>query len=187
MMVKVRSFSVVLRSSKPWRSWSTRNCLVASESDIQLIMDLLRYARIKSATLQIEHHSYLTQCLLVNFARENGIAVTAYSSFTNTSFLKLNMQIARNARPLLSHPVITPVSRMHDRTSAQVVLRWATQQGIAVILKSNSETRLLENLRVNDFGLEQNEIDGISALNRNLRFNNPLNVSRNYPRAVIVY
>ncbi|EEH11317.1 NAD(P)H-dependent D-xylose reductase [Histoplasma capsulatum G186AR] len=111
---------------------------------------------------------------IVNFARENGIAVTAYSSFANTSFLELNMQIARNVPLLLSHPIITPIARKHDRTSAQVVLRWATQRGIAIIPKSNSKTRLLGNLRVNDFGLEQNEIDGISAFNRNLRFHNPL-------------
>lgn len=122
----------------------------------------------------------------MNFARENGIAVTAYSSFANTSFLELNMQIARNVPLLLSHPIITPIARKHDRTSAQVVLRWATQRGIAIIPKSNSKTRLLGNLRVNDFGLEQNEIDGISAFNRNLRFHNPLKVSRNYPRAVEV-
>ena len=42
-----------------------------------LIMDLLRYAKIPPATLQIEHHPYLTQTGIVKHARENGIAVTA--------------------------------------------------------------------------------------------------------------
>ncbi|EGE83270.2 alcohol dehydrogenase [Blastomyces dermatitidis ATCC 18188] len=152
-----------------------------SNFNIQLIMDLLRYARIRPATLQIEHHPYLTQSLLVKFAQDDGITVTAYSSLANSSFFELGMQIAMEAPRLLSQSAITSIAQKHDRTAAQVVLRWATQRGIAVIPKSNSGTRLLENLRVNDFNLDQGEIDAISAFNRGLRFNDPLNVSRKYP------
>ena len=44
-----------------------------------LLMDLLRYARIRPATLQIEHHPYLVQKDLIKLAKQEGIAVTAYS------------------------------------------------------------------------------------------------------------
>jgi D-xylose reductase len=46
-----------------------------------LIMDLLRYARIRPALLQVEIHPYLTQESLVEFAHKEGINVTAYSSY----------------------------------------------------------------------------------------------------------
>lgn len=52
---------------------------------------------------------------------------------------------------------------------AQVLLRWATQRGIAVIPKSNNVRRLTENLKCNLFDLNDDEIAQISALNRNLR------------------
>ena len=52
---------------------------------------------------------------------------------------------------------------------AQVLLRWATQRGIAVIPKSNSLERLTENLKSDDFNLEESELKAISSLNINLR------------------
>ncbi|KAK2785663.1 NAD(P)H-dependent D-xylose reductase (XR) [Onygenales sp. PD_12] len=146
-----------------------------SNFNIQLIMDLLRYARIRPATLQIEHHPYLTQEQLVNFAQKEGITVTAYSSFANLGFVELDMQQAKDTPILISHEAVTSIATKHQKTPAQVLLRWATQRGIAVIPKSNSQHRLLENLQFNDFTLEESEIKSLSALNKGLRFNAPVN------------
>lgn len=143
----------------------------------QLLMDLLRYARIRPATLQIEHHPYLTQKTLVNYAQEEGIAVTAYSSFGPLSFIELEVKNAQKTPRLFDHAAITSLASKYNRTPAQVLLRWATQRGVAVIPKSNDPTRLAQNLQVTDFDLEAGEIESISALNQNLRFNDPLNVS----------
>jgi len=125
-----------------------------------LILDLLRYAKIRPATLQVEHHPYLVQPTLLKLAESEGIAVTAYSSFGPQSFIELEWQSAN-----------------HKRTPAQVLLRWATQRGLAVIPKSNNPARLQQNLEVTDFDLAKEEVDSISALDRNLRFNNPTDVS----------
>ena len=51
----------------------------------------------------------------------------------------------------------------------QVLLRWATQRGIAVIPKTNNDDRLRSNLGCTSFDLTEAEIEAISALNRNLR------------------
>lgn len=143
----------------------------------QLIMDLLRYAKIVPATLQIEHHPYLTQEGLVKLAQDHGIAVTAYSSFGPQSFLELDMQQAKDTPLLLEHPTIKSVADKHGKTPAQVLLRWATQRNVAVIPKSNNQSRLAQNLDVTSFDLNSNEIKDISGLDQNLRFNDPLNVS----------
>jgi len=143
----------------------------------QLIMDLLRYARIVPATLQIEHHPYLTQQGLVSFAQEEGMAVTAYSSFGPQSFIELKMQQAKDTPLLLDNETIKSIASKHGKTAAQVLLRWATQRGVAVIPKSNNQHRLAENLDVTSFELSKSELGQISGLNQNLRFNDPLNVS----------
>lgn len=143
----------------------------------QLLMDLLRYARVRPATLQIEHHPYLTQTRLVDYAQKQGLAVTAYSSFGPLSFLELDLKDAHGTTPLFEHDVIKGIAEKHGRTPAQVLLRWATQRNIAVIPKSNSPTRLAQNLQVNDFDLEAGEIESISALDKGLRFNDPIAVS----------
>jgi D-xylose reductase len=51
-----------------------------------------------------------------------------------------------------------------------VLLRWATQRGIAVIPKSNDQGRLVQNLAATDFDLSPQELAEISSLNRGLRF-----------------
>jgi len=138
-----------------------------------LILDLLRYANIRPATLQIEHHPYLVQPTLLKLAESEGIAVTAYSSFGPQSFIELEWQKAKDTPVLFEHPVVVKIAEKAKKTPAQVLLRWATQRGLAVIPKSNNPKRLQQNLEVTDFDLSQEELDSISGLDRHLRFNNP--------------
>ena len=138
-----------------------------------LILDLFRYARIIPATLQIEHHPYLTQQPLIDMCKEKGIHVTAYSSFGPQSFLELDMQHAKDVPLLFDNKAVKSIADKHGKTPAQVLLRWATQRGIAVIPKSNNQNRLAQNLDVCSFDLGDDEIKSISALDRGLRFNNP--------------
>ena len=141
----------------------------------QLILDLLRYAKIHPATLQVEHHPYLTQAGLVKFAQSHGIAITAYSSFGPQSFLELDMQRAKDTPLLMDNASIKEMAEKHRKTPAQVLLRWATQRHVAVIPKSNDQGRLAQNLDVTDWDLEESEMESISGLDRGLRFNDPMN------------
>lgn len=142
----------------------------------QLIMDVLRYAKIPPATLQIEHHPYLAQLGLVKYAQENGIVITAYSSFGPQSFIELNMQIAKDTPLLFDNPTIKSIAEKKGKTPAQILLRWATQRGVAVIPKSNNQGRLAQNLDVTSWNLDDSEVKEISELDKGLRFNDPLHV-----------
>ena len=144
-----------------------------------LILDLLRYCRIRPAVLQIEHHPYLVQPGLIRLAQSEGIAVTGYSSFGPASFVELDWKKAYDTLALFQHPTITSIAKKHNKTPAKVLLRWSTQRGVAVIPKSNRPARLLENLDVTSFDLEESEIQAISCLDKNLRFNDPIDVSYN--------
>ena len=142
-----------------------------------LLLDLFTYAEITPAVLQIEHHPYFTQENLVKLAKERGIAITAYSSFGPASFIECDMKVASDTKPLLQHDLVTGIAEKHGKTAAQVLLRWATQRGLAVIPKSNDPKRLAQNLDVVNFELGEDEIQKISDLNINLKFNVPTNVS----------
>lgn len=130
-------------------------------------------AKIKPAVNQIEHHPYLVQPQLVQMCQENGIAVTAYSSFGPQSFLELQNKRALGVGPLFDHPAVTKAAQAHVKTPAQVLLRWATQRDIVVIPKSNNAERLAQNLDSVGFDLTAEEVDEISALDKGLRFNDP--------------
>lgn len=142
-----------------------------------LMLDLFRYAKIQPATLQIEHHPYLVQQPLVDLCHSRGVNVTAYSSFGPMSYVELDMQAAKDTPLLFENETIKSIADKHAKTPAQVLLRWATQRNVAVIPKSNNPDRLAANLDVCSFDLSQDEIKSISALDRNLRFNNPPSVS----------
>lgn len=176
------SGEVELGTASIQETWTAMESLVdkklarsigVSNFSTQLLMDLLRYARVRPATLQIEHHPYLTQPRLVDYAQKQGIAVTAYSSFGPLSFLELNLKQAQDCPLLFDHDVVKGIAQKHGRTPAQVLLRWATQRKVAVIPKSNDLTRLAQNLQTTDFDLEGSELEAISALDRGLRFNDP--------------
>lgn len=138
-----------------------------------LLLDLLRGATIKPAVLQIEHHPYLQQSTFVKWVKAQGIAITAYSSFGPQSFVELNHPKVGQCSALFGHEDVVSIAKKHDRTPAQVLLRWATQRGIAVIPKSNKTERLVQNLTVNDFELTDSELENIAKLDVGLRFNDP--------------
>nr|QFR37187.1 aldo-keto reductase [Cyberlindnera americana] len=138
-----------------------------------LIQDLLRGAKIKPVALQIEHHPYLVQSRLVEYAQKSGLWVVAYSTFGPQSFIELDHPKAKDLEALFVNPVITSIASAHGKQPSQVLLRWATQRGLGVIPKSSNKGRLLDNLNVEDFDLTEEELKKISALDQGIRFNDP--------------
>ena len=136
-----------------------------------LLHDLMSYARIKPATLQIEAHPYLAQESLVRLAKDYGIAVTAFSPLGALSYFELDM--ADEIESVIALPEIAAIAESHQKTPAQVVLRWGVQRGCHLITKSTNLSRLRENLDILDFELTPQQMDEISALNKNRRFNDP--------------
>ncbi|KAI6136346.1 NADP-dependent oxidoreductase domain-containing protein [Pisolithus sp. B1] len=113
-----------------------------------LILDVLQYAKYEPQVLQIELHPYLTQEALIDLCKLWSIAVTAYSSFGPQSYLELGM--GKTTPSLLQHGTIrchSFCSRKDHIAPAQVLLRWATQRGIAVIPKK--ELAAISSLNMN--------------------------------------
>ncbi|KAG2171680.1 hypothetical protein INT43_008060 [Umbelopsis isabellina] len=152
-----------------------------SNMNVQLIMDLLTYAKIKPSVLQIELHPYLQQSVLVKWVQEQDIQITAYSSFGPASFVPLGVDSAKKAAPLLQHDDISAIAKAHNKTPAQVLLRWSVQRGCAVIPKSSSEDRMVSNADVTSWSLPEDAMAKITQLDLNLRFNDPSGYGFNLP------
>jgi 2,5-diketo-D-gluconate reductase A len=102
------------------------------------------------AVNQIEVHPQLQQREAQAAGTELGVVTEAWSPLAQAA--------------VLSDPAITRIATDHDRTPAQVVLRWHVQQGRIVIPKSVTPARIRENLAIFDFELSADEIDAIDAL-----------------------
>ncbi len=136
-----------------------------------LLHDLLNYARIKPAMLQIESHPYLTQEPLRRVCASNGIPITAFSPLGALSYLELDM--AEQFESVLEQEVVRNAADRLGKTPAQIVLRWGVQRGTAIIPKTTKSERMIENAALFDFELSDDEMRDISALNCNRRFNDP--------------
>jgi diketogulonate reductase-like aldo/keto reductase len=101
---------------------------------------------------QIELHPRLQQRELRRFHAEHGILTEAWSPLGKGE--------------LLDDPVIEEIAAAHDRTPAQVVLRWHIQLGNVVIPKSVTPSRIRENFQVFDFELSSEEIERLAELDR---------------------
>ena len=138
---------------------------------VSLMRDLINYARIAPAVLQIESHPYLTQEKLIRFCAEQDVAVTAFSPLGALSYLELGM--AEQAESVLQKPDVIAIAERLGKTPAQVVLRWGVQRGTSIIPKTSKPERLVENAALFDFELTAADMAAVSALNRNQRFNDP--------------
>jgi len=161
-------------------TWTAMEGLVADGSSKKigvcnynsgLMHDLLSYATIKPAMLQIESHPYLTQHNLIRLCNSHEIPVTAFSPLGALSYLELDM--AGQGDSVLKQKCILDIAERTNKTPAQVVLRWGVQRGTAIIPKSSNLKRMQENLSLFDFELSDADMASISALNCNRRFNDP--------------
>lgn len=104
---------------------------------------------------QVELHPAFQQAALRDLHARLGIVTEAWSP------------LARGA-PLLD-PLIIHIAEHHQKSAAQVVLRWHVQLGNVVIPKTATESRLPENLDIFDFELSEHEMDRIAGLQTGTR------------------
>ena len=104
---------------------------------------------------QIELHPRLTQQPLRQFCREQQIAITSWSPLARG-------QIFEDA-------TLTAIAAQYGKTVAQVILRWHIQNGLIVIPKSTSPSRIQENSEITDFTLSPSDMAMIEALNADER------------------
>ena len=109
---------------------------------------------------QVEYHPYLGQPQVIEVAREHELLVTAYSPLAQGAVLR--------DRP------IDEIAAAHDRTPAQIALRWLLDQPqVAAVPKASTREHRAANIDVFDFELTDDERAGIAALDRGYRTIDP--------------
>lgn len=136
-----------------------------------LLRDLLSYAKIRPAVLQVESHPFLVQEKLLRYCKQERIAFTAFSPLGAASYYSLGM--AGQSESLLDNPIVQCIGLEKGKSAAQVLLRWGIQRGTSVIPKTSTLERMAENLNIFDFELSDEDMASITALDRNRRFNDP--------------
>lgn len=118
------------------------------------IMDLIVFSEIKPAVNQIEAHPFHQQEESQLFLLENGIQMESWGPF------------AEGKNGLFTNDLLASIGEKHNKTIAQLVLRWLIQRGIVVIPKSVRKERIEENFKVFDFVLDDEDMKKIQVLDQ---------------------
>lgn len=146
----------------------TKNIGVSNFNQEQ-IGRIIANSRIKPASNQVELHVYLQQPELVKYCQDNGIVVVSYSTFCNPGANKWRIEKRlplRDIRKPLDDAIVKKIAEKHKKSTAQILLKFALQNNIAVIPKSVTPNRLKENFDVFDFTLDQQDIKMLETLDQ---------------------
>ncbi|HWO98211.1 MAG TPA: aldo/keto reductase [Bacillus sp. (in: firmicutes)] len=126
-----------------------------SNFQIHHLEDLMKDAEIKPMVNQVEYHPRLAQKELREFCRKNGIQLEAWSPLMQGE--------------LLNNETLKELAEKHNKSVAQVILRWDLQNEVVTIPKSTKEHRIIENADIFDFELTAEDMAKIDDLNEDRR------------------
>lgn len=116
------------------------------------LADLCLNARIKPMVNQVELHPFFAQTGALGTMKEFGVQPEAWGP------------MAEGKHGIFTHPVLTEIGTKYGKTAAQVALKWNAQRGVVIIPKSVHKERMEENLDIWNFGLSDEDMEVIGAL-----------------------
>ena len=119
------------------------------------LLDLIAYNKVVPAVNQIETNLYCQRSVERSWMDKKQVAHMAYAPLGQGS---------RNE--MFSEPAVLDLAEKYGKTPAQVLLRFLTQRGVAVIPRSAQPAHIKENFDLFDFVLTDNEMAQLSALDR---------------------
>lgn len=118
---------------------------------------LLTTAKVKPAVDQLETHPYFQQKEMNDYLKGLDIAHEAWGP------------LGQGKSNVLEDPVLEKIAEAHNKSVAQVILRWHLQRNIIVIPKSVHAERIAQNIDVFDFTLTDEEMSLIASIDKNQR------------------
>ena len=122
------------------------------------IAELEKEWEIVPQFIQAEAHPYFAQDELRQTLDKYGIKLMSW------------YPLGHGDRSLIGEPVFKQLGEKYGKSSAQVILRWHTQMGFAVIPGSRNVDHIRDNMNILDFTLTEEEMAEIAKLNRGVRY-----------------
>lgn len=116
------------------------------------IMDLMIHNEIAPMVNQIEVNPFQQQIDAQKFLQDNSVQVEAWAPF------------AEGRNNIFQNELLLSIAAKHQKSVAQVILRWLLQRGIVAIAKTTRKERMIENISVFDFELSTEDMAAITTL-----------------------
>ncbi|TQN66642.1 putative oxidoreductase [Colletotrichum shisoi] len=136
-----------------------------ARADVEKILDV---AEIKPFAHEFETHPYLQQQGFVDWHKEKGIEVIAYSPLANT-----NPTYSDRIPAIYDDPFWKAVAARKGVSVFQAVLAWGVQRGTIVIPKSTKDSHIVSNRKALDIEFSDEELREIAKQDKKHRLSNP--------------
>ena len=141
-----------------------------SNFNIPKLKNLVKAAQIVPEMNQVESHPLLAQEELLEYCKENGIHLTAYSPLGSRD---RHPSMKDGEEPdLFENPTLKRIASERGVHPAQILIKWAEARGTSVIPKSTNPERLKQNLEAANLELGDDDMTAIARLDMNYRFIN---------------
>lgn len=119
-------------------------------------------AEIEPSVVQNENHPYYQNTELKEYLSRKGVYVESWYPLGGRG----------HTQEMFADEVIVKIANAHDRTPAQVIIRWHVQAGYIVIPGSSNPEHIRENIESLNFSLSEGEMRELTLLNKGRRFEN---------------
>lgn len=119
--------------------------------------EIFKICKYRPEVGQFEIHPLFTQKPLIQYYKEQGIIVEAYTP------------IARYDDRLVRLPLLKRLEKKYNKTFVQIILRWHVQNGVIPLVRSLSPKHQQENFEIFDFELDAEDMKAIDGININSR------------------
>ncbi|XP_060228934.1 prostaglandin-E(2) 9-reductase-like isoform X2 [Meriones unguiculatus] len=133
--------------------------------------------KYKPVCNQVECHPYLNQKKLLDFCKSRDIVLVAYGALGSQ---RPKAWVDQKAPFLLKDPVLCAMAKKHNRSPAQIALRYQVQRGVVALAQSYEENEMKENIQALEFQLPSEDMEVLNGLNRNFRYF-PANIAAEHP------
>jgi 2,5-diketo-D-gluconate reductase A len=116
------------------------------------LVDLITHNEVVPAVNQVETHPFCQQVESAKLMKENNVQIESWAPF------------AEGKNDIFQNEILVSIAEKHNKSVAQVILRWLTQRGVVVIPKSVRKERIIENFNIFDFELSQEDMEKIATL-----------------------
>jgi 2,5-diketo-D-gluconate reductase A len=126
-----------------------------SNFDPDQLAELMTYAKVKPVINQIETHVFFQEHISYEALKKSGVQMEAWSPF------------AAGRNEIFSNPTLAAIGKKHNKSIAQVCLRWHFQRNVTAIPRSSQKVHMIENLNIFDFELDKTDLQTIATLDLN--------------------
>ncbi len=126
------------------------------------VLHFIKDFEIPPAVVQNENHLFYQNKVLRDWAKKQGIYIESYYPFGGRGHTKEHLQ----------NPIVLEIAKAHNKTDAQIIVRWHIQTGYIAIPGSSNPSHIAENFDVWDFELTDEDMKKLTALNTGRRYEN---------------